>query len=104
MFIFNRQIEMPPHDFIKLVEQRNKNFLWGGTAKIAHNSIIADYSEGGMKYKDLYSFILSVNIKFLCNINNNDDLNCFLLPKLWINQIFNINLAENSYIFEILQK
>ena len=56
MFIFNSQIEMKPHDFIKLVEQRNKKNLWGGTAKIAHNTIIADYSEGGMKYKDLYSF------------------------------------------------
>jgi hypothetical protein len=36
----------------------------GGTAKIAHHSIIGDYQDGGLKYKDLNSFVLSVNFKF----------------------------------------
>jgi hypothetical protein len=66
MFIFNAQIEIPPPDFIKLVDQKNKNFLWGGgTAKIAHHSIIAEYHNGGLKYKDLSCFISSVNLN-LC--------------------------------------
>ena len=48
LFIFNAQIEIPPPEFIKIIEEKNKNFLWGGgVAKIAHNSIIGDYQEGG---------------------------------------------------------
>ena len=51
---------------LQIVEAKNKEFLWGGgTAKIAHHSIIGDYQEGGLKYKDLNSFVLSVNYKFL---------------------------------------
>ena len=52
-FLFNAQIEIPPPDFIKLADKQNKNFLWAGTPKIAHQSIIADYNEGGISYKDL---------------------------------------------------
>jgi hypothetical protein len=35
LFIFNAQIVIPPTNFIKIVEAKNKEFLWGGgTAKI----------------------------------------------------------------------
>ena len=44
----------------------------GGTPKITHNTIIADYSEGGIKYKDLDSFIKSINVKFLVNLKRNN--------------------------------
>ena len=30
LFIFNAQIEIPPPEFIKIIEEKNKNFLWGG--------------------------------------------------------------------------
>ena len=65
LFLFNCQIETPPTDFIKLVEQLQKDFLWSGTPKIAHNAIIADYKSGGINYKDLNSFIAAVNVKFI---------------------------------------
>ena len=64
LFAFNAQIEIPPIDIIKIVDQKNKNFLWGGTPKIAHHSIRGDYCEGGIKYKDLTTFVMSVNFKF----------------------------------------
>ena len=65
LFLFNCQIETPPAEFIKLVEQIQKDFLWSGTPKIAHNTIIADYKSGGINYKDLNSFIAAVNVKFI---------------------------------------
>ena len=47
LFIFNAQIEIPPVDFIKSVEKIHKEFLWGGTPKIAHPTIISEYEKGG---------------------------------------------------------
>ena len=44
LFIFNAQIDIPPVDFIKLVESLHNNFLWsGGMPKIAHHTIIVNY-------------------------------------------------------------
>ena len=68
-FLFNSQIEKPPYDFIKLADTLNKDFLWGGTPKIAHHSIIADYQHGGIKYKDLTSLISSMSSKFIFNLS-----------------------------------
>ena len=68
LFLFNAQIDNPPNDFIKLADSVNKDFLWGGgTPKIAHHSIIADYNQGGIKYKDLSCMISSINMKFILN-------------------------------------
>ena len=47
-FLFNAQIELPPENFLKSVEKQNKDFLWGGTSKIAHDSLIADFNQGGI--------------------------------------------------------
>lgn len=97
LFIFNAQIEIPPPEFIKIIEEKNKNFLWGGgVAKIAHNSIIGDYREGGIKYKDLQAFILSVNYKFLIRLNNNLQSNSTCLPRLWLTQLFKIPTEYNE--------
>ena len=63
-FLFNAQIENPPPDFIKLVDKQNKQFLWGGAAKIAHNTLIADYNQGGIRY------IQSINMKFLIKLSS----------------------------------
>ena len=91
LFIFNAQIEIPPTEFIKIIEAKNKSFLWGGgVAKIAHNSIIGDYQEGGIKYKDLQAFVLSVNYKFLIRLNNHSQSNSTCLPRFWLMQLFKI--------------
>ena len=84
-FLFNAQIEIPPPDFIKLVDKQNKSFLWGGTAKIAHNTIIADYNEGGIRYKDVECFVRSINLKFLLNLTMEIPNRCAVLPQLWFN-------------------
>ena len=70
LFIFNAQIDIPPVDFIKLVEKQHKEFLWGGTPKIAHNTIIADYKQGGIKYKDINNFLSSINVKFIHSLSS----------------------------------
>jgi hypothetical protein len=84
-FLFNSQIDNPPEDFVKLAEALNKGFLWGGgTPKIAHHSIIADYQYGGFKYKDLTSLINSINFKFLFNMSStlNENKKGFISVKL----------------------
>ena len=87
-FLFNAQIEIPPPDFIKLVDKQNKSFLWGGgTPKIAHNTIIADYNEGGIQYKDLDCFLSSINIKFLLNLTADTPNKCTILPQYWFNRL-----------------
>ena len=46
LFMFNAQIEFPPKEFIKIIETKNKQFLWdGGIAKIAHHSLIGDFDQ-----------------------------------------------------------
>ena len=93
-FLFNAQIEIPPPDFIKLADKQNKNFLWAGTPKIAHQSIIADYNEGGISYKDLDYFVRSINVKFLLNLTCETPNRCSILPQFWFNDLFKI---PNSY-------
>ena len=96
-FLFNSQIDKPPEDFVKLAEALNKGFLWGGTPKIAHHSIIADYQYGGFKYKDLTSLINSINFKFLFNISSTLNENHSALPKMCLKQLFKIeNSNENE--------
>jgi len=54
LFLFNAQVEIPPCDFMKIIEARNKEFLWeSGVAKIAHHSMIGDYNQGGIRYRTL---------------------------------------------------
>ena len=96
-FLFNSQIDKPPEDFVKLAEALNKGFLWGGTPKIAHHSIIADYQYGGLKYKDLTSLINSINFEFLFNMSSTLNNNHSALPKMWTKQLFKIpNSNENE--------
>ena len=47
LFIFNAQIDIPPVDFIKSVEKIHQDFLWLGTPKIAHHTLIPSYERGG---------------------------------------------------------
>ena len=100
-FLFNAQIENPPQDFIKLVDIQNKNFLWGGVAKIAHDTLIADYNQGGIRYKELGYFIQSINMKFLIKLSSQSPNRCTILPQLWINNLFKI---PNSYNNDNQQK
>ena len=98
LFIFNAQIEHPPKDFIKQVEVIHKEFLWSGAAKIAHHTLIADYSKGGIKYKDLNDFISALSIKFLQKLPLNESaFSHELLPIYWINDLFKIpKTTENE--------
>ena len=99
-FLFNAQIDKPPCDFIKLADSQNKEFLWRGTPKIAHHSIIADYQHGGIKYKDLTCLISSINLKFVFNMSTTLNENYGALPKMWIKTCFKIpNANENQEYF-----
>ena len=96
-FIFNAQIDSPPYEFLKIVEKLNKDFLWsGGTPKIAHHSVIAEYKCGGFKYKDLSSLINSINLKFVFNMSTTSTENYTALPKMWIKSTFNIPFIVNN--------
>ena len=90
LFIFNAQIEFPPEDFVKLVEKLHKQFLWDGVPKIAHNTIIANYKDGGIRYKDLNCFIDAINVKFVQNITSIPVQNHQALPNLWLKNMFKI--------------
>ena len=95
-FLFNAQIELPPENFLKSVENQNKDFLWGGTSKIAHDSLIADFNQGGIRYKDLNSFVRSVNVKFVLNLTCENKSRCTVLPQFWFNNLFKIPQSSNN--------
>ena len=107
-FLFNAQIEIPPEDFIKLEEQQNKNFMWGGTPKISHSALIAKFDEGGISYKDLDCFIASINVKFLLYLTSGANNGCSILTQVWINNLFKIpnNFINESqpYFYNFFQK
>ena len=86
------KLKYPPQNSYKLLKQKTTVSYggWGGVAKIAHNSIIGDYQEGGIKYKDLQTFVLSVNYKFLYRLNNHSNSNSTCLPRFWLMQLFKI--------------
>ena len=103
LFIFNAQIDTPPADFIKLVEDVHKNFLWTGVPKIAHHTIIGNYKSGGINYRDLQSFIAAINLKFIqalsvCNYISPHQI----LFNYWIKKMFKIptNDITQPYFFE----
>ena len=87
---------MKTENFLKSVEKQNKDFLWGGTAKIAHDSLIADFNQGGIRYKDLKLFVRSVNVKFLLNLTCENKSRCTVLPQFWFNNLFKIPQSSNN--------
>ena len=89
-------MELPPVDFIKLAEKINKDFLWGGTPKIAHHSLIANYERGVIKYKDLNDFIAAINVKFVQNLHSSSLTAHSVLPQYWIKNMFKIPTSENG--------
>ena len=105
LFIPNAQIENPPVDFIKLVEKMHKGFLWTGVPKIAHNTIIASYKDGGIKYRDLNCFISAINVKFLQKISCSPVYNYLVLPNMWLKKLFKIPTVseENPYFFNFFE-
>ena len=59
LFTFNAQIEIPPMEFMKIVDSKNKTFLWRGIPKIAHNSVCnRGLRRGGNKIQRLKHFCL----------------------------------------------
>ena len=97
LFLFNAQIEMPPNDFVKIIDAKNKKFLWGGgTPKIAHHSIVGEIYEGGLKYKDLETVTLAINYKFLNRLKSISGDNGTCLPRFWLMQLFKIPVQGND--------
>ena len=48
-------------DFIKQLEDLRKNFIWNGRRpKIKHSTHIGDYVDGGYKYVDIETELLSL--------------------------------------------
>ena len=88
LFIFNAQIETPPTDFIKSAEKIHKDFLWDGTPKISHHSIISESSKGGIKYKDLNDFISAINLRKLLRMPLYSEGSHTVLPIFWIKSMF----------------
>ena len=97
LFMYNAKIESPPKEFVRIIENKNKKFLWeGGVAKIAHHSLIGDYKQGGIRYKDIDSMIQAQNIKSLLRINTTSTLNSTCVPRLWLMSFFQIPLSEGD--------
>ena len=99
--LFNSQIEVPPHEFLKMVENIKKSFLWsGGSPKIAHHSLIGKLQEGGIGYKDLQTQIKTLNTKFVLTLHKCKSSRKFL-PCSWIFDMFrrssNINDNDLEY-------
>ena len=64
-------------------------------AKIAHNSLIGEFTEGGMRYKDINSFVLSLNMKFIARIDTRDNANSTCIPWCCLLDMFTSPLADN---------
>ena len=97
LFIFNAQIDIPPVNFLKMVEKLHKDFLWaGGVSKISHHTIIADYEKAGFKYKYLNDFLAATNIKSIQNLSPQSTGHS-ILPMFWIKRLFKIPTGENNY-------
>ena len=105
--LFNCQIESPPHDFIRMAEKIKKQFLWsGGVPKIAHNSLVGSYKEGGIQYKDLQTQIEAINIKLVTSLRSCKS-NRSLLPLQWISTYFlnqsNIEDRNKNYYHSFIK-
>ena len=82
---------------MKIIEARNKEFLWeSGVAKIAHHSIIGDYNQGGIRYKDIAATVKSMNLKFVIRLSSHVTTNSMCLPKYWMKKLFNIPIESND--------
>ena len=84
----------------------NKDFLWVGVPKIAHHTIIGNYKSGGIKYKDLGSFIAAINIKFIQTLPECKNKSPHqILLNYWIKKIFKIPTRANDqpYFYEYFQ-
>ena len=96
--LFNAQIETPPPDFLKIVENIKKSFLWGGGCpKISHYSLIGNIKQGGINYTDLQVQIKTLNTKFILTLQNCKS-NRRLLPCSWIHDMFrrSSNISNND--------
>ena len=74
--------------------------------KIAHNTIIASYKKGGIKYRDLNCFIEAINVKFIQNLENCSIENHHALPNLWLRKLFKIPTSSERepYFYNFFHK
>ena len=74
--------------------------------KISHKTLIGDYNQGGVKYRDIQSFFDSINLKFILNLVTNEFSKHTVLPKYWICKLFEIPTSPDnqSYFYEFFDK
>ena len=65
--------------------------MWnGGVAKIAYHSLIGDFKQGGIKYKDIDATVKSLSLKFIQRLLSNQATNSTCLPRYWLMDLFKI--------------
>ena len=96
LFTYNCQIDSPPADFLNNVEKLHKGFLWQGVSKIAHCTIIAPYKQGGIRYRDLKTYLPALNLKFIQNLFNKDMATHLILPNHWIKKLFGLPTSTDE--------
>ena len=97
LFTYNCQIDSPPADFLNIVEKLHKSFLWQGVSKIAHRTIIAPYKQGGIRYRDLKTYLPALNLKFIQNLFNKDMATHLILPNHWIKKLFGLPTSTDEH-------
>ncbi len=70
LYLFNSQVDFPPHEFIKEANTIRKSFLWNSeTAKIEHKSIINIPENAGLGNPDLESTLKELALKNIYNVD-----------------------------------
>ena len=70
LYLFNSQVDFPPHEFIKEANTLCKSFLWNsGTAKIEHKAIINTPRNAGLGYPDLESTLKTLALKNIYDVD-----------------------------------
>ena len=97
-----------PKNLVNELKTIQLNFLWNSkTPKIKHSTLIADYSEGGLKSVDIDSKLKAMKLTWVKKLSDNNDhpwkiipSNCFILPNG--ESIFHRNFQSNvSFNLEI---
>jgi len=55
----------PPHKILVELNDLFLNFVWNGSSKISKNVLIKEYSEGGLKMIDIFSFIIALKCSWM---------------------------------------
>ena len=90
-----------PKNLVNELKTIQINFLWNSkTPKIGHSTLIADYSESGLKSVGIQSKLKAMKLTWVKRLSDNNDhpwkiipSNCFTLPN--DESIFHRNFRSN---------